>query len=184
MPAIARAPDPHGELIPLAEQDRSRWDRRQIAEGVALTEGALEAGPVGPFQLQAAIAAVHAEAPSAGETDWREITALYELLERIAPSPVFTLNRVVALAMFKGPEAGLDLLAEVEEDRRLRTSHRVVAVRAHLLEMAGDSAGAAGAYRTAARLTSSLPERDYLQRKAMSVTAPTARPLASQPARG
>ena len=175
---------PSGELIPLAEQDRSRWDRRQIAEGVALTEGALEAGPVGPFQLQAAIAAVHAEAPSAGDTDWREITALYELLERIAPSPVFTLNRVVALAMFKGPEAGLDLLAEVEENPRLRTSHRVVAVRAHLLEMAGDSAGAAGAYRTAARLTSSLPERDYLQRKAMSVTAPTARPLASQPARG
>ena len=175
---------PSGELIPLAEQDRSRWDRRQIAEGVALTEGALEAGPVGPFQLQAAIAAVHAEAPSAGDTDWREITALYELLERIAPSPVFTLNRAVALAMFKGPEAGLDLLAEVEENPRLRTSHRVVAVRAHLLEMAGDSAGAAGAYRTAARLTSSLPERDYLQRKAMSVTAPTARPLASQPARG
>jgi RNA polymerase sigma factor (sigma-70 family) len=175
---------PSGELIPLAEQDRSRWDRRQIAEGVALTEGALEAGPVGPFQLQAAIAAIHAEAPSAADTDWREITALYELLERIAPSPVFTLNRVVALAMFKGPEAGLDLLAEVEENPRLSTSHRVVAVRAHLLEMAGESAGVAEAYKTAARLTTSLPERDYLLRKAMSVTAPTARRRASQPARG
>ncbi len=105
---------PSGELIPLAEQDRSRWDRRQITEGVALTERSLSAGPVGPFQLQAAIAAVHAEAPSTAATDWREISALYGLLERIAPNPVFTLNRAVALAMFKGPRAGLDLLAEVE----------------------------------------------------------------------
>ena len=127
-----RATRPHrtpGELIPLAEQDRGRWDRRLIAEGVALTEGALTAGPVGPFQLQAAIAAVHAEAPSAAETDWREITALYELLERVAPNPVFTLNRAVALAMLKGPQAGLQLLAEVQQDRRLTTNHRVPAVR-------------------------------------------------------
>ena len=131
---------PSGELIPLAEQDRGRWDRRLIAEGVALTEGALTAGPVGPFQLQAAIAAVHAEAPSAAETDWREITALYELLEQVAPNPVSTLNRAVALAMLKGPQAGLQLLAEVQQDRRLTTSHRVPAVRGHLLELAGDSA--------------------------------------------
>ncbi|HEX3974960.1 MAG TPA: sigma-70 family RNA polymerase sigma factor [Solirubrobacteraceae bacterium] len=157
---------PSGELIPLAEQDRSRWDRRQIATGVALTEGVLTTGPVGPFQLQAAIAAVHAEAPSADDTDWRQITALYELLERVAPNPVFTLNRAVALAMCQGPQAGLDLLAELEEDARLATSHRVQAVRGHLLELAGDRAAAAGAYHAAARLTSSLPERDYLLRKA------------------
>jgi RNA polymerase sigma factor (sigma-70 family) len=162
---------PSGELIPLAEQDRSRWDRRLIADGVGLTEGALTAGPVGPFQLQAAIAAVHAEAPSTAETDWREITALYELLERIAPNPVFTLNRAVALAMFKGAPAGLELLGAVEEDRRLTTSHRVPAVRGHLVELADDSAAAAEAYQTAARLTSSLPERDYLLRKAASTGA-------------
>jgi RNA polymerase sigma factor (sigma-70 family) len=161
---------PSGELIPLAEQDRSRWDRQLIAEGVALTEGALTAGPVGPFQLQAAIAAVHAEAPSTAETDWRQITALYELLERIAPNPVFTLNRAVALAMFKGADAGLELLAEVEEDRRLTTSHRVAAVRGHLLELAGNSAAAAKAYQTAARLTTSRPERDYLLRKAAATS--------------
>ena len=160
---------PSGELIPLAEQDRGRWDRRLIAEGVALTEGALTAGPVGPFQLQAAIAAVHAEAPSAAETDWREITALYELLEQVAPNPVFTLNRAVALAMLKGPQAGLQLLAEVQQDRRLTTSHRVPAVRGHLLELAGDSAAAAEAYHIASRLTTSRPERDYLLRKAAAI---------------
>jgi RNA polymerase sigma factor (sigma-70 family) len=157
---------PSGELIPLAEQDRSRWDRRQIAEGVALTEGALKTGPVGPFQLQAAIAAVHAEARRSADTDWQEITALYELLERIAPNPVFTLNRAVALAMYKGPQAGLALLAEVEADPRLAAGHRVPAVRGHLLERAGDMAGATAAYQTAARLTTSRPERDYLLRKA------------------
>ncbi len=157
---------PSGELIPLADQDRVRWDRRQIAAGVALTEGVLKAGPVGPFQLQAAIAAVHAEAPSAEDTDWQQITALYELLERIAPNPVFTLNRAVALAMCQGPQAGLELLAELEKDPRLATSHRVQAIRGHLLELAGDRAGAGGAYHTAARLTSSQPERDYLLRKA------------------
>lgn len=157
---------PSGELIPLAEQDRSRWNRRQIAEGVALIESTLAAGPIGPFQLQAAIAAIHDEAPSTTETDWREITALYELLERIAPNPVFTLNRAVAVAMFKGPEAGLEVLAEVEQDPRLAASHRVPAVRGHLLELAGDSEAAADAFKTAARLTTSQPERAYLMRKA------------------
>ncbi len=162
---------PSGELIPLAEQDRSRWDSRQIAAGVALTEGALRAGPVGPFQLQAAIAAVHAEAPTADDTDWQQITGLYELLERIAPNPVFTLNRAVALAMCKGPHAGLELLAELEKEPLLATTHRVHAVRGHLLELAGDRGAAADAYQAAARLTSSLPERDYLARKAAAAAA-------------
>jgi RNA polymerase sigma factor (sigma-70 family) len=157
---------PAGELIPLADQDRSRWDHGQIAAGVALTEGALTSGPVGPFQLQAAIAAVHAEAPSAADTDWHEITALYELLERISPNPFFTLNRAVALAMSRGPQAGLALVAEVQEDPRLTTSHRVPAVRGHLLELAGHRAAAVEAYHAAARLTTSRPERDYLLRKA------------------
>jgi RNA polymerase sigma factor (sigma-70 family) len=161
-----------GELIPLAAQDRSRWDHRQIAEGVALIEATLRVGPVGPFQLQAAIAAVHADATTAADTDWREITALYELLERISPNPVFTLNRAVAVAMFKGPQAGLELLAEVEQDPRLTTSHRVPAVRGHLLELVGDRAGAAEAYETAARITTSRPERDYLLRKAAATVGP------------
>ena len=162
---------PSGELIPLAEQDRSRWDSGQIAAGVALTEGALRAGPVGPFQLQAAIAAVHAEAPTADDTDWQQITGLYELLERIAPNPVFTLNRAVALAMCKGPHAGLELLAELEKEPLLATSHRVHAVRGHLLELAGDRGAAADAYHAAARLTRSRPERDYLLGKAAATAA-------------
>jgi RNA polymerase sigma factor (sigma-70 family) len=159
---------PDGALIPLAEQDRGRWDRAAIAEGVGLISGALAAGMVGPFQLQAAIAAVHAEAPSTVETDWREITVLYELLERIAPNPVFTLNRAVAVAMFRGPAAALELLGEVERDERLAGRHRVAAVRGHLLELAGDATAAAAAYDTAARLTTSLPERQYLQRRAVA----------------
>jgi RNA polymerase sigma factor (sigma-70 family) len=157
---------PAGELIPLDAQDRRLWDRAMINEGVALVEGSLPSGPVGPLQLQAAIAAVHAEAPSGEETDWREITALYELLERIAPNPVFTLNRAVAMAMSEGPRAGLALLAEVEGDPRLAGGHRVAAIRGHLLERAGESAEAADAYEAAARLTRSRPERDYLLRKA------------------
>jgi RNA polymerase sigma factor (sigma-70 family) len=159
---------PDGALIPLAEQDRGRWDGAAISEGVELITGALSSGPVGPFQLQAAIAAVHAEAPSTAETDWRQITVLYELLERIAPNPVFTLNRAVAVAMFRGPAAGLEVLAEVEHDDRLSGRHRVAAVRGHLLELAGDHARAAAAYETAATLTTSLPERQYLKRRAVA----------------
>jgi RNA polymerase sigma factor (sigma-70 family) len=159
---------PDGALIALAEQDRGRWDGAAISEGVELITGALSSGPVGPFQLQAAIAAVHSEAPSAAETDWRQITVLYELLERTAPNPVFTLNRAVAVAMFRGPAAGLEVLAEVEHDDRLSGRHRVPAVRGHLLELAGDHAGAASAYETAATLTTSLPERQYLQRRAVA----------------
>jgi predicted RNA polymerase sigma factor len=126
---------------------------------------------VGPYQLQAAIAAVHAEAPSTAETDWREISALYELLERIEPNPVFTLNRAVAVAMLRGPAAGLAVLAEVEGDDLLAGSHRVAAVRGHLLELAGDPAGAAAAYDRAARLTTSLPERQYLGRRRTAAVA-------------
>jgi RNA polymerase sigma factor (sigma-70 family) len=157
---------PDGALIPLAEQDRARWDRAAIAEGVTLISDALAAGMVGPFQLQAAIAAVHAEAPSTAETDWREITVLYELLERVAPNPVFTLNRAVAVAMFRGPAAAFELLGEVERDERLASRHRVAAVRGHLLELAGDTTAAAAAYDIASRLTTSVPERQYLQRRA------------------
>jgi predicted RNA polymerase sigma factor len=168
----------------LAEQDRGRWDRAAIDEGVKSISGALAAGVVGPFQLQAAIAAVHAEAPSTAETDWREITVLYELLERIAPNPVFTLNRAVAVAMFRGPAAGLELLGEVERDERLAAHHRVAAVRGHLLEMAGDSGGAATAYELAARLTTSLPEREYLQRCAAAArTSPNQADRSADPHR-
>jgi predicted RNA polymerase sigma factor len=160
-----------GALIRLAEQDRTLWDRRLIAAGVELIEPALRAGPVGALQLQAAIAAVHAQAPSAAATDWREITALYELLERVAPNPVFTLNRAVALGMWRGPSAGLALLATVEDHPLLRVSHRVPAVRAHLLERGR----AAREYVAAARLAGSRPERDYLLRRADTIGAADAR---------
>jgi RNA polymerase sigma factor (sigma-70 family) len=160
--------DAGGGLIALAEQDRGRWDRAAIDEGIGLVTGALASGPVGAYQLQAAIAAVHAEAPSTAETDWRQIIALYELLERLAPNPVFALNRTVAVAMLHGPAAGLELVAELERDDRLTAGHRLPAVRGHLLEMAGDAAGAVADYEAAANLTRSLPERDYLLRRAVA----------------
>jgi RNA polymerase sigma factor (sigma-70 family) len=153
---------PAGELIPLAEQDRSRWDRPAIAEGVALVTGAIARGPVGPYQVQAAIAAVHDEAPSTEQTDWPQILALYGVLERLSPSPVVSLNRAVAVAMVHGPAAGLDLLAALEPDQRLAGQHRLYAVRAHLLELAGDRPAAIDSYRAAANRTTSLPERHYL----------------------
>jgi RNA polymerase sigma factor (sigma-70 family) len=158
-----------GALIRLGDQDRSRWDRSAIGEGVALVEHALATAAIGPYQLQAAIAAVHAEAPSAGETDWPQIVTLYRLLERIAPNPVFALNRAVAVAMAEGPAAGLAQLTLIEDDERLAGNHRVEAVRAHMLELAGQAAGAATAYRTAARLTTSLPERRYLESRAAAL---------------
>ena len=123
-------------------------------------------GRVGPYQLQAAIAAVHAEAASAEETDWPQIVALYTLLERIEPNPMVTLNRAVALAMVDGPQAGLDLLATLDGDERLAEHHRLAAVRAHLLELAGEHDAARVAYRDAARRTTSLPEQRYLERRA------------------
>jgi RNA polymerase sigma factor (sigma-70 family) len=161
---------PDGSLVPLAEQDRSRWDAAAIREGAALVEAALAEGPLGPYRLQAAIAAVHAEAATAEDTDWREILALYELLERVAPNPMVTLNRAVALAMARGPEAGLRLLATLAADDRVAGHHRLHAVRAHLLELAGDVAAARDDYGEAARRTTSLPERRYLEGRAARLT--------------
>jgi RNA polymerase sigma factor (sigma-70 family) len=157
---------PDGSLVPLAEQDRSRWDAAAIAEGVALITATLASAPVGPYQLQAAIAAVHDEAPSAEATDWPQILALYELLAHLAPGPMVTLNRVVALAMVRGPRAGLEELAAAEADPALAGHHRVDAVRAHLLELAGDREAARAHFRLAARRTLSIPERRYLLSKA------------------
>ncbi|GAA2098789.1 RNA polymerase sigma factor [Actinomadura alba] len=157
---------PDGSLVPLAEQDRGRWRARQIQEGVALITGTLPRSLIGPYQLQAAIAAVHAEAARAEDTDWPQILALYDLLERVAPSPVVALNRAVALAMVRGPRAGLEALTGLDADGRLAGHHRLSAVRAHLLEMAGDRASARDCYRNAARLATSLPERRYLEARA------------------
>ena len=157
---------PGGELIPLAEQDRGLWNAAAIAEGVALVEASLSRGAVGPYQLQAAIAAVHDEAARAEDTDWPQILALYGLLERMADNPMVRLNHAVALAMARGPRVGLARLVELETDKRLAGHHRLAAVRAHLLEMAGDQAEAITAYRAAAALTASLPEQRYLLEKA------------------
>ena len=157
---------PDGSLIPLGEQDRSIWDSGRIAEGVALVSAVLPAGQVGPYQVQAAIAAVHDEAESIEATDWPQILGLYELLEQLAPGPMVSLNRAVAVAMVAGPAAGLDLLQELAADRRLAGHHRLHATRAHLLEMSGDVGGAVTSYREAARRTTSLPERRYLAGRA------------------
>ena len=161
--------DPHGSIVPLAEQLRDRWNRKQIEEGVALLHRTLGAGPVGPYQLQAAIAAIHDEAPTAGDTDWREILALYEVLEEVAPGPVVTLNKAVALANVDGPRAGLALLETLDADGRLAHSHRLEAVRAHLLELAGEPDAAREAYLRAARMTASVPEQRYLMLRASSL---------------
>jgi RNA polymerase sigma factor (sigma-70 family) len=162
--AARSAPD--GSLVPLADQDRSRWDRALVQEGVALLSEALARGRVGPYQLQAAIAAVHDEAASVDDTDWAEIAGLYRLLERVAPGPVLTLNRAVAVGHAVGPEAGLALLDEVADDPRVADSHRLRAVRGHLLELSGDRAGAREAYLDAARRATSIPERAHLRRQA------------------
>jgi len=158
--------DARGDLVPLAEQDRSRWRSEEIAEGVAILERVLPRGPVGRFQLQAAIAAVHAEAPDAAATDWAQIRALYDMLERVAPGPAVTLNRAVAVGMAVGPAAGLTIVDGLLQDPRMARHHRTHAVRAHLLELAGDRVGAAQAYERAAALTASLPEQRYLNRRA------------------
>jgi RNA polymerase sigma factor (sigma-70 family) len=155
-----------GALVPLDEQDRSRWDRALIAEGVALLSDVLGRAPLGPYQLQAAIAAVHDEAPGATDTDWREILELYELLDRVAPNPMATLNRVVAVAEVHGPDAALVLLASLDADERIAEHHRTYAVRAHLLERAGDVTAARAAYLEAARRTTSRPERRHLEARA------------------
>jgi RNA polymerase sigma factor (sigma-70 family) len=157
---------PDGSLVPLAEQDRRLWDADAIAEGGALITDTLSRAAIGPYLLQAAIAAVHDEAAHAEETDWPQILALYELLERVAPNPIVTLNHAVAVAMVRGPRAGLDLLATLATDERLAGHHRLDAVSAHLLEMAGDTAAARERYRAAARRTTSLPEQRYLETRA------------------
>jgi len=157
---------PDGSLVPLHEQQRDLWNRAQIEEGVALLTRTLGRGPVGAYQLQAAIAAVHDEAPIAADTDWPQILALYEVLERVSPGPVVTLNRAVALAMVNGPRAGLAVLGTLDADGRMAHTHRLEAVRGHLLELAGDTLAARECYQRAARMTASLPEQRYLALRA------------------
>jgi RNA polymerase sigma factor (sigma-70 family) len=161
---------PDGALVPLAEQDRHQWDAQAIAEGVTLITETLARAPIGPYQLQAAIAAVHDEAARFEDTDWRQILGLYELLHSIAPGPMVTLNRIVAVAMVDGPQAGLQQLVAAEADPALAGHHRVEAVRAHLLEMAGDQEAARAHYRLAARRTLSVPEQLYLESRAAQLT--------------
>ncbi len=157
---------PDGALVPLAEQDRELWDRDAITEGIALITRSLARAPIGPYQVQAAIAAIHDEARKPEDTDWPQILTLYDLLHRIAPGPMVTLNRIVALAMVEGPREALDRLAEAVSDPALAGHHRVAAVRGHLLDMTGDIQAASEQYRLAARLTLSLPERHYLESRA------------------
>jgi RNA polymerase sigma factor (sigma-70 family) len=157
---------PDGTLIPLAEQDRLSWDGALLEEGVQLIQETLSRAPLGPYQLQAAIAAVHAEARSAVDTDWPQVLKLYDLLYALAPSPVVTLNRAVAVAMVNGPRAGLADLDALSGDRRLASQHRLASVRAHLHEMAGDAQAAVAAYEDAARRTTSIPEQRYLRAQA------------------
>jgi predicted RNA polymerase sigma factor len=155
-----------GAIVPLAEQRRDLWDAAMIAEGVALVERTLGTGPVGPYQLQAAIAAVHDEAATAEETDWPQILALYDVLVQVAPGPVVTLSRAVAVAAVHGPRAGLAVLGTLAGDDRMALSHRLEAVRAHLLEQAGDLVAARESYLRAAKATASLPEQHYLTLRA------------------
>jgi len=157
----ARATD-DGTLVPLAQQDRSRWDARQIAEGTRVLARALGSGVVGPYQLQAAIAALHDEASSHATTDWPQILALYTVLEQLTPGPVVTLNRAVAVANVHGPRAGLATLATIATDAKMAHTHRLDAVRGHLLELAGDYDGARESYRRAMRGTASPAEQRYL----------------------
>jgi RNA polymerase sigma factor (sigma-70 family) len=161
---------PDGSLVPLDEQRRDLWNRRQIDEGIALLTRTLGTTSVGPYQMQAAIAAVHDEAPSAVETDWPQILALYDILERVSPGPVITLNRAVAVAMVHGPRAGLALLGTLDNDERMKRNHRLEAVRGHLLELAGDLTAARESYQRAARMSASIPEQRYLTLRAARLT--------------
>ena len=169
----ARSPartDPAGDLVPLAEQDRSRWRTDLIARGRRLLEPALGRGHVGRFQLEAAIAAVHADAPTYAETDWLQISVLYDLLSKLVPSQTVTLNHAVAVAMAHGAHTGLLMIDPLLTGPGGVQEHRVHAVRAHLLELAGETAAAAESYRQAARLTTSLPEQRYLLRRLAALT--------------
>lgn len=160
-----------GELIPLSQQDRSLWDRQQIVQGVAVLSATLPKGSVGPYQLQAAIAAVHDEAARVEDTDWPQILALYDLLQRMSDNPVVALNRAIAVAMVHGPAKALELLDALKDDARLADHHRLDAVRAHLLELAGDHSGAVAHYQAAAAKTGSFPERNYLLAQAARLSS-------------
>jgi predicted RNA polymerase sigma factor len=164
--------DPDGSIVPLADQDRTRWDTTVIAEGQALLTRTLGAGPIGQYQVQAAIAALHDEASSADETDWPQILALYDVLTVVAPGPMVTLSRAVAVAMVHGPTAGLAVLGTLDPTDQTAQGHRLAAVRAHLLEQAGDIDAARAAYLHAARTTASDPEQRYLHLKAARLAAP------------
>ena len=155
-----------GDLIPLADQDRTRWDRTLIGEANSLLATTMARSPLGPYQLQAAIAATHADAQRAEDTNWQQVHVLYKVLERIAPNPMVTLNRAVALAQTTGPAAALELLTDLDTDPRMKNHHRLHAVRAHLLEMSGDTAAAREQYKRAARGTASATERRYLESRA------------------
>jgi RNA polymerase sigma factor (sigma-70 family) len=159
-----------GSLVPLPEQRRDLWNNSQIEEGVALVTRTLGKGPVGPYQRLAAIAAVHDEATSPEATDWPQILALYEVLEQVSPSPIVTLNRAVAVGMVHGPRAGLAVLGSLDGDARMAQTHRLDAVRGHLLELAGDESGARESYLRAARMTASVPEQRYLTLRATRLT--------------
>jgi len=160
---------PCGELIPLPRQDRSAWNREAIDEGVSLLTATLAKGRVGPFQLQAAVAAIHDEAPRHEDTDWPQIVALYALLERVSPNPMVTLNRAIAVAMVQGPAAGLAMLDALAAGGQLASSHRLDAVRGHLLELAGDRDGAVRHYLAAANRTTNTAERNYLLTQAAAL---------------
>ena len=168
--------DAAGSIVPLAEQRRELWDAGAIAEGLALVTRTLGTGPIGPYQLQAAIAAVHDEAPTAEQTDWPQILAIYQVLAQVAPGPVVTLSRAVALAMVHGPKAGLALLGTLEAEDQMAHTHRLEAVRAHLLEQAGESAAARESYLRAAQMTASVPEQRYLTLRAARLHHPTPPP--------
>ena len=157
---------PDGAPIPMTEQDRRLWNQEQIAEGIALLHATLPRRTPGPYQLQAAIAALHDEAASAAETDWPQILALYDALSQLDDGPVVRLNRTVAVAMVHGPEAGLTLLSTLDEQGQLPEDHRPLSVRGHLLELAGDREAAVAAYRAAAERTASLPQQRYLHTRA------------------
>jgi RNA polymerase sigma factor (sigma-70 family) len=160
---------PAGDLVPLDEQDRARWDRALIEEGTDLVKASLAGPALGPYALQAAIAATHADAATAAGTNWGQVHALYLILERIAPNPMVTLNRAIALAELDGPWAGLALVSILDDDERMAGHHRLLSVRAHLLEKTGDTAGAYEHYRRAAKATASLAERRFLESRAARI---------------
>ncbi|SCG15361.1 RNA polymerase, sigma subunit, ECF family [Micromonospora echinofusca] len=171
--------DAEGGLVPLGEQDRLRWDADLIEEGTRLVTDAMLRCPLGPYQLQAAIAAVHVGAPHVADTDWRQIEFLYRLLCRIAPNPMATLNHAIAVAMADGPDAGLAMVAALAADDRMARHHRLAATRAHLRELAGDMAAAREDYLLASQRTSSLPEQRYLRARADRLTPMDATPQES-----